>query len=148
MFKNLEILGVQKKLSDADESRGVRFVTVIDNEVVQDAEDYGYIAVAGDDMNDAREKIADVTLDTVSAKNVFTCKETDNTVSGDYGKYSSDKSYKYVTFAINNIREKGVAVMFYLKDKNGNVYYAPYTNKSGDSFNNCAVDWAALTGSN
>ena len=148
VFKNLEILGVQKKLSDADESRGVRFVTVIDNEVVQDAEDYGYIAVAGDDMNDAREKIADVTLDTVSAKNVFTCKGTDNTVSGDYGKYSSDKSYKYVTFAINNIREMGVAVMFYLKDKNGNVYYAPYTNKSGDSFNNCAVDWAALTGSN
>lgn len=141
-FKNFEILGVQKK-SDENE-RAVRFVAVMNNNVVQDAEDYGFIAVEGDDMDDARAKIANVTLDNAPQENVFTCKETGNSVSENYGKYDSKTDYKYVTLAINNIRDKGVAVMFYVKDKNDNVYYAPYTNKNGDSFNNCAVDWETL----
>ncbi len=143
VFKNFEILGVQKKNNDSQ--RAVRFVAVLNNDVVQDAEDYGFIAVTGEDMDAARANIAGVTLNNISGKNVFSCKETSNSVSGDYGKYDADKDYKYITFAVNNIRDKGVAVMFYLKDKNGNIYYATYTNKSGTTYNNCAVDWAAIT---
>ena len=127
-----------------EENRAVRFVAALNNEVVQDADDYGFIAVVGDDMDDARANIEDVTLENAPKKNIFTCKGTNNSVSGDYGKYASEKGYKYITFAINNIRDMGVAVMFYLKDKNGNVFYAPYTNNGGATYTNCAVDWTAL----
>lgn len=143
VFKNFQILGVQKK--NDDNQRAVRFVAVMDNAVIQDAEDYGFIAIAGYDMDEAHDNCEGKTLDNVSSKNIFSCKETSNTVSGDYGKYNTEKDYKYITFAVNNIRDKGVAVMLYVKDKNDNVYYAPYTNKNGFTFNNCAVDWTALT---
>lgn len=145
---NFKILGVQKKYTDSngtEETRGVRFVAVLNNEILQDAEDYGFIAVAGNYMSEARANIDGVTLDTASDKNVFTCKGTNNSISGEYGKYNSQKDYKYVTFAINNIRDKGVAVMFYLKDRNNKVYYANYTNREGATYTNCAVDWATLS---
>ena len=147
-FKNFEILGVQKKSAAStvagEENRAVRFVAALNNEIVQDADDYGFIAVVGDDMDDARANIEDVTLENAPAKNVFTCKGTNNSVSGEYGKYASEKGYKYITFAINNIKDMGVAVMFYLRDKDGNVFYAPYTNNGGVTYANCAVDWTAL----
>ncbi len=141
-FKNLQILGVQKKIDNIKKS--VRFVTVVNNNILKDAQDYGYIAVGAIDTAMARSFAESYTLDTAPSGNVFCCKGKDNRISGDYGKASSNKPYKYVTFAVNNIADFSVAAVFYVKDKNGNVYYAPYTNSAGTTYKSCAVNWAAL----
>ncbi len=141
-FKNIQILGVQTKTDKVN--RSVRFVSVINNEIASDAEDYGYIAVGSTTIDSARSIVESYTLDKAPAKNVFSCKGKDNRISGDYGKSDSDTTYKYVTFAVNNIGENAVAVMFYVKDKNGNTYYAPYTNSKSITYNSCSTDWASL----
>ncbi|MEE3333953.1 MAG: transglutaminase domain-containing protein [Ruminococcus sp.] len=140
-FKNIQMLGVQKKNNS---TRTIRFIAVLNNEVLKDCEDYGFIALSSGDMDRARANISALTLETANKRNVFSCKESSNNVSGEYGQYSADKKYKYITFAVKNIGDCGVAAMFYLKDANGNVYYAPYINGEGGVFNNCAVDWATI----
>lgn len=138
-LKDIELLGVQKK----NTGQSIRFVSVIDNEIAQDADDYGYIAVASNDVADARAKLEEFTYETAPENNIKACKGTSNNVSGDYGNYSSDKPYKYVTYAVNNISDKAVAAMFYIK-KGDKVYYATYTNGAGNVLKSCAVNWALL----
>ena len=141
---NLQILGVQKK--DSTETHDLRFVSVINNVIAKDAEDYGFIAIGASDMATARSIVESdrFNLDNAPDKNVFSCIGKSNRVSGDYGLSDSDKDYKYVTLAVNNIRDYAVAVRFYVKDKNGNVFYAPYINYAGNSYYSCSVNWAAL----
>lgn len=141
-FKNLQILGVQKKTEST--SNSVRFVTVVNRDILNDADDYGYIAVGADSMDEARSIVEGYTLDNAPEKNVFTCKGTSNKISGDYGKDGANTKYKYVTYAVNNIGDYSVAVMFYVKDTKGNVYYAPYTNSAGNTYNSCSVNWNVL----
>lgn len=142
-FKNLEILGVQKK---ADESKhDIRFVTVINREIIKDAEDYGYIAIGASNMETARSVVEGYTLDTAPSKHVFSCRNSSNRISGEYGNKDSDTKYKYVTFAVNNIGENAVAAMFYVKDSKGKVYYAPYTNKDDITYNSCSANWEILS---
>ena len=143
-FKNLQILGVQKKKDTT--KRSIRFITVVNNKVIQDADDYGYIAVGAANMDIARSIVESYTLDKAPSKNVFSCKDKDNKISGDYGKKAADKDYKYVTYSVNDIKEYAVGVMFYVKDKNGNVFYAHYTNSGGTTYNSCVTDWNALVG--
>ncbi len=141
-FKNLEILGVQKK---ADTTKNcIRFVAVVNNSVLKDAADYGYIAVGNADTDTARALVEGYTLETAPSKHVFSCKNTSNSISGNYGKNNADTKYKYVTYAVNDIGSNAVGVMFYVKDNSGKVFYAPYTNSSG-TFNSCAANWSALT---
>ena len=143
-FMNMQILGVQKK--SGNEKRDIRFVAVVNNTILKDADDYGFIAVGASDMAAARSIVESESynLGNAPAKNVFSCKDKSNRISGDYGKNDSDKPYKYVTFAVNNIGEYAAAVRFYIKDKNGNVFYAPYTNSAGNTYFSCSADWAAL----
>jgi hypothetical protein len=146
-FSNLQILGVQTK-SDNSEDHSIRFIAVMKKEILRDAEDYGFIAAASGSLSRVKENISDLTYeDAVSAgKYMYSCAETSNNVSGNYGDYSADTGYKYVTFTVNDIGDtNGVAVKFYVKDKNGNVHYADYL-KGGETFNNCATDWETLAG--
>lgn len=141
-FKNLQILGVQKKKNT--EEHDIRFVTVINNEIIKDADDYGYIAVSAEGMENARSVAESFTLEKAPEKHIFSCKGTSNKISGDYGKSGADTKYKYVTYAVNDIGDNAAAVMFYIKDQNGKVFYAPYTNSVGTTFNSCSADWNAL----
>ncbi len=140
-FKNVQLLGVQKKKDTS--KHDLRFVSVINNKIAKDAADYGYIAVGAENKKSALYALENYTLDNAPAKNVFKCKGTSNRISGDYGNFSSDTDYKYVTYSINNIGNSYVAVMFYVKDKNGNVFYAPYTNANSTT-NICVTDWQTL----
>ncbi len=140
-FRNLQILGVQKKNDTTKNS--VRFVTVINNAIVKDAEDYGYIAVGASSKTTARTVVESFTLNNAPARHVFSCLGKSNSVSGDYGKSGVDTKYKYITFAVNNIGDNAVAVMFYVKDKNGNVHYSPYTNSEGE-YKSCSTTWGEL----
>lgn len=137
-FRKLQLLGVQKR----DNNRDIRFVAVLDSKVAQDADEYGFLAAKGDTVDEAAGKLSGVTY--ASAQNIYNCKGSSNTVSGTYGKYSSNTDYKYVTLAVDNIGDSAVAVKFYVK-KGGKVYYADYTNKDGITKEACAVNWAALS---
>lgn len=141
-FKNMQILGVQKKKDT--EKHNIRFVTVVNRDIINDAEDYGYIAVGASGTDKARAAVENYTLDKAPAKNVFSCKGTSNKISGDYGKNGADTKYKYVTYSVNNIGDYGIGVVFYVKDTKGNVFYAPYTNSAGVTYNSCAADWESL----
>ena len=45
----------------------------------------------------------------------------------DYGTASKSTTYKYVTLSVNNIEEgSSIAARFYVKTKNGKVYYGDY----------------------
>jgi hypothetical protein len=139
-FRNLQILGVQKK---NDNTKSIRFVSVVDNKVIQDAADYGYIAVGAGDKDSARSIVESDSFNYENNRNVFSCKGKNNKVSGDYGKYSTNTNYKYVTFAVNNIGDYAVAVRFYVVDQNGKVYYSPYINSEG-TYNSCSTKWDDL----
>ncbi len=141
-FKKAQILGVQKKRADSNE-KSVRFIAVLNNTIAQDADEYGFIAVANTTVDGARNVANAITLDNAPAKNIFNCKNTNNTVSGDYGKYGTDTTYKYVTYAVNNIGDNAVAVKFYIK-KGNNIIYADYKNGEGNFFTYCAINWALL----
>lgn len=142
-FKNLQLLGVQKK-NDTNKN-SIRFVSVINSEIAKDAADYGYI-VAGAGLVDTARTIVESykTSGEIPAKHMFSCKDSSNKISGNYGNKDADTKYKYVTFAVNNIGSNAVAAMFYVKDTNGKMYYAPYTNSSGTTYTSCAANWEAL----
>ena len=137
-FKNLQILGVQKK--ESDDGNSIRFVVVVKDEVLQDADDYGFIAIGNNSLDKVKTAAQDLTIE--SAANIFSCKGTSNYINGEYGKYDSDKGYKYVTYAVNNIGDNAVGARFYIQ-KGSNVYYADY-DKDNKTFNYCAANWAVL----
>lgn len=142
-FKNLQTLGVQVKKTSYSTTRDIRFVAVINNEILKDADDYGFIAAGSANRETAQNKISALTLDNAESYNIFSCYNSNNMISGDYGKYSADKKYKYVTLAVNNIRDNNVAVKFYVK-KGSKTYYAAYVNGSGTEAEYCIANWAAL----
>lgn len=108
--ENFEICGVQIKHFDGDkENKALRFISVIDQKILDKAESYGYV-IGYTKKNLDRKTInryayalvkdgdSGITLD---------CTDTDNEVFGDYGKHDTTKNYKYVTAAVNNLQEAG-----------------------------------------
>lgn len=140
-FKNLQVLGVQKKINT--DNRSIRFVTVVDRRVINDADDYGYIAVGTSSIDYASFVLNKLDFENTPSKHLFSCKGTSNTVSGNYGKYDSNTKYKYVTYAVNNIEDNAIAVKFYVK-KGNRIYYADYTNKDAITKDYCVTNWDAL----
>lgn len=150
--KNFQILGVQKRTTLSG-GNGMRFVTVVNTDILKDADEYGYIAAkvakADDDSyKTVRGRINDDRMsyntEGIYKKNI---KESNNIISGDYGKYNTDTAYKYVTLAINDVPESDVvAVRFYVK-KGNKVQYAKYI-KDGTEYNGCAADWKCISNTN
>ena len=61
------------------------------------------------------EKLNKANSDSLFVKNV---KETDNKISGNYGKYNEDTPYKYVTLGLNDIPEEKVFIVsFFVKKR-------------------------------
>ena len=139
-FQNLQILGVQKK-ETADGQHSIRFVAVVKDEILQDADDYGFIAIGSSSLDKVRTAAPNITVESVSKK--YSCKDKNNLISGDYGKHDSDTGYKYVTFAVNNIGNNAVGVRFYVQ-KGTSVHYADYINDNNETLSYCAADWASL----
>ena len=142
-FKNLQILGVQTKNAAYSKTNDIRFVAVINNEILKDADDYGFIAAGSADREAAQNKISALTLENAKSYNLFSCRNSNNSISGDYGKYSADKKYKYVTLAINDIGNNNAAVKFYVK-KGSTTYYASYINSSEVEADYCIANWSLL----
>ncbi|MEE3428768.1 MAG: hypothetical protein VZQ55_07360 [Ruminococcus sp.] len=141
---NFYTLGIQKKGST--KSRDIRFVSVVKTEIIKDALDYGYVIAKVGSKGYIQDNPDELNIDTQGVL-VRSCKDTDNTISGDYGKHDTATDYKYVSAAITNLNDNSiVAVKFYLKDSEGNVHYADYKNGNGRVFPVCAASYNDLLG--
>ena len=142
-LKNFLLLGVQKKISEHDGGSSLRYVTVVNTDILKDADEYGYIIAqtskSKSDIN--TEMIAGIKYDNtgIYKKDI---KGSSNTISGDYGKYNSDTHYKYVTLGIDDILEdnKTLVVRFYVK-KGNKISYAKYFNTKGEELDGCAASY-------
>jgi hypothetical protein len=151
-YKALDLLGVQKHSNT--EKHDVRFVTVIDSRILENATDYGYVfsIVDSDTVAKAKENSSQITVENGTLRS---CKNTTNNISGDYGNDVFDKnedgytSYKYVTATVSNLPatldepngSKVVVARFYVKlEDNENYIYATYCS----NYDGCAVNYYKL----
>lgn len=144
-LSNFRLLGVQKKDKDS-ENKDIRFVSVANSDMLKDASEYGFLIAhtKSKSYTEARDLIGSLTYNGSNiAKQV--CTRTSNKISGNYGIYDEDTKYKYVTLAIDNIPDNEVVMArFYVKKNDGTIYYSKYINKSGSTYDGCAMNWATL----
>lgn len=144
---NLKMLGVQKKTDvdeiSSDDKKDVRFVSVINTDILRDVDEYGYVFAKFDSKEQAREHADDIKA---GGSKVITkaCTGTDNTISGNYGLYNESTAYKYVTATVNGIGTDTVAARFYIRKGNA-YYYASYTNEFDEAYNVCATAYSDLS---
>lgn len=144
-YLNLQILGVQKK-HDIDNvyhsaqekdhpENSIRFITAVNEGLIKgnNVEDYGYIIakVTNKQPNELYPtRVFDVLkYKAYNGEKTLSCKGTFNTVvtDKDYGTASKSTTYKYVTLSVNNIEAgSSIVARFYLKTKDGKIYYGPY----------------------
>lgn len=141
-FKNLQMVGLQKKnaastSTKADgndyQTKGMRFVTLVNEGLLKSANiaDYGYVVakVSGKTQAGIGDKFANLKCDGSNGEKTISCLGSSNSLSGDYGLYDKSTTYKYVTLAVNGMRDGEQAVArFYIKTTDGKIYYADYTN--------------------
>lgn len=140
--KNFELMGIQTK---AEVENSLRFVSVIDAELLNIADDYGYIiGTTSKAKADAMTDAGQVTVDNASKYKV-SCLGTSNSICGDYGKYDSKTSYKYITAAVENITNSSKTVFARVYVTVGDkTYYGDYINGSGTTYAGCATSLADL----
>ncbi len=139
--KNFELMGVQR---NADAENAIRFVSVIDADLIAAADDYGYIiGTTTKDRLTAMQNAGNITLENVPHLAV-SCKETDNQLSGDYGLHNTDTNYKYVTAAIENITDPSKTILARVYVKCGDkTYYGDYITGTA-TYAGCATSLADL----
>ncbi|MBR1731073.1 MAG: BspA family leucine-rich repeat surface protein, partial [Ruminococcus sp.] len=145
LYKGLRLLGVQKH----NDGKSIRYITVMSKEIISrlgnDLEDYGYVFApfdtsAGYTAANVRNNMNKITIDKDWVKS-YSCKETINTLTGDYGDPAEDTPYKYITANIKDVPDNAVlAARFYIKVKGYGYYYADYT----DDMSGCAFTLADL----
>lgn len=133
-FKTTQLLGVQVK---SESFNSVRFISVAASEVLNSAEDYGFVfnVVA---KNESTADIKNNPEKYINGNTTFvSCKGTENSVAfGKYGNAVFDTAkqgytrYKYLTAAINNIPDdKYLVSRFYVKNGENTEY--SYYKSSG-----------------
>ncbi len=151
-YSNLQILGVQKKhdienvvnngQEDNNPEKCIRFITVLNEGIVKgnNVADYGYVVARVSDKQPSEVYPTDVfrllNYQGGRGEKNLSCKGTVNSVVKEPGYGDSREistTYKYVTLAVNNIPEgNSVAARFYVKTKDGKVYYGKYHKLSTD----------------
>ena len=134
-----ELLGVQKKGMDS-ETNDVRFITVVNSNILSsdDVEDYGYIFTRTSKSSEAaRNNITKLTVDNATHK--YSCKNTINTFTGNFGSFGASTDYKYVTAAVKDLpADATIGARFYIKFKDSSnrpTTYATYkTTATGCAF--------------
>ena len=141
------ILGVNKKLADEEEvveedTGSLRFMTVLSSKILRklysdSSYDFGYVFVAtSNDVNVNLEKV------TVEKAAKHSCKNTANSISGEYGNVNFDSTeYKYITAGIDEVpKNTKLIARFYIKYK-GETHYINYSKNdaTGIVFNSSDV---------
>lgn len=148
IFRNIELLGVQKK-ADSN-TNDMRFVAVVNEGIIRDANeggdisDYGFVIAKTDYKSTVQAKEKYITKASLDAPATVkrSCMYTENSFSGKYGRKSTETKYKYLTLAIENVpNEQGFVVRFYIKTKSGKVYYASYKN----DYTGCVTSYSMIS---
>ena len=141
------ILGVNKKLADEEEvveedTGSLRFMTVLSSKILRklysdSSYDFGYVFVAtSNDVNVNLDKV------TVEKAGKHSCKNTANSISGEYGNVNFDSTeYKYITAGIDEVpKDTKLIARFYIRYK-GETHYINYSknNATGIVFNSSDV---------
>lgn len=110
--ENFEICGVQLKRDvDGVGEKALRFVSVIDQKILDKAESYGYVIGYTKQNLDSKtiNRYAYTLVKGEEGENdngyTVDCTGTSNDLFEDYGIAGSSTGYKYVTAAVNNIQE-------------------------------------------
>ncbi len=147
-LKNFLILGVQKK-PEMTQRNCIRFVSVVNTDILKDADEYGYLLAktsrTGDSTyTDLRDKIDKIKYggSNIYQKNI---KGTNNQISGDYGLYNTNTPYKYITLGINDVPDDVVFIARFYVKKGDKIQYADYYNSANNRYDGCSIDWQAVT---
>ena len=156
------LLGVQKKFTDKiDETtssqegaKNMRFIAVLDTDLVQNADDYGFVLAKVTDTTAKTFGYDNTNFDNLKAnmgngEKTISAKGTSNNVCGigDYSAYGDPTDdttdYKYITCAVNNVTDddKVIARFYYKKD--GKTYYAKYAGHNYQ-YTGCMAAWSDL----
>ena len=156
-YLNMQMLGIQLKSAIATQGGddGVRFVTVVNSNLLKgdNIKDYGYIVAKFnanvEDLNTNMDKFtAEKFIDQGAADtNIFSCKGSSNSISGEFGKFSSDTDYKYVTLSVTGTNGKSgnLVARFYVQTKDGQYHYADYIKGSNQTYSGMAFDLNAVS---
>lgn len=147
---NFEICGVQiKKFSEGNENKALRFVSVIDKNILDKAESYGYVIGKSNssDYQTLNRFAYSLVKDNDTRGVTMDCTDSDNTVFGDYGKHDTTTNYKYITAAVENISDVDTTIIArpyvvlkdeYHKEGTPSVIYGQYVDFStGDNY--CSI---------
>lgn len=132
------LLGVQKKnavddaeiTSQSHQENGsdMRFVAVLDTELLNEADDYGFVlAKVGTNKTCDNTNFENLKANMGNGEKTISAKGTYNTVCGtNYGDPASATPYKYITCAVNSVDDSSKIVARFYYQKDGKTYYAKY----------------------
>lgn len=136
------LLGVQKK-SDVDDAditseshqengSDMRFIAVLDKDLLDDADDYGFILGKVDGARTyADTNINKLVEGAATGIKKISAKGTYNTVCGtNYGDPASATPYKYITCAVNSVDDSSKIVARFYYTKGGKTYFAKYAGQN------------------
>lgn len=136
------LLGVQKKnaIDDADitseshqeNGNDLRFVAVLDKDLLDDADDYGFILGKVDGARTYTDtNINKLVEGAATGIKKISAKGTYNTVCGtNYGDPESNTPYKYITCAVNSVDDSSKIVARFYYQKDGKTYFAKYAGQN------------------
>ena len=133
---NLKTLGYQIKAGTTTDkgndinTHGIRIITVVNEGLIKSAniKEYGYVVAKYTGDKELKDlKLNQLTASVGNGQKVIPANKTSNTLWGNYGKYSTDTKYKYVTLAVNGLDEnEKIVSRFYIKTTDGKTYYSKY----------------------
>ena len=140
-YLNGTLLGVQKKnavddaeiTSQSHQENGsdMRFIAVLDTELLNEADDYGFVLGKVDGSRTYTDtNINKLVEGAATGIKKISAKGTYNTVCGtNYGDPASDTPYKYVTCAVNGVDTSSKIVARFYYTKGGKTYFAKYAGQ-------------------
>lgn len=154
-YKKGAILGVQLKSkaevdapvtseSGQETGKDVRFIAVLDTNILRDATDYGFVLAKVD--KDTNRKYSNTNFENLKAnfgngEKTISARDTFNNVCGDpaYGDPRLDTAYKYITCAVNGVADNEYVVARFYVTIGGKTYYGKYAGHNYH-FTGCMTD--------
>lgn len=137
---NLETLGYQKKATgklkgNGVDTQGIRLVTVVNSGLIKSAniKDYGYVIAKYDGDKEIGElNFSGLRPWSYNGEKVISCRNSTNNFANEYGLYSAETKYKYVTLAVNGMKDGDrIVARFYIRTTDGKLYFSNYSNYNG-----------------
>ena len=154
---NFEICGVQVKQSKDANNKALRFISVIDKNILSKAKEYGYVISYTNHSDTLSSQFINSNAYTLTRNGAYgvtlDCTGTDNDYFGDYGKHDTNKNYKYITAAVNNIQDGGeigenttIIARPYVVLNDDSVVYGQYMDvNTGETYCACSGSYSYIS---